>query len=148
MPEPYCLAMVLCDGIHRDATTGKYTILGTFSTLGAIQFPAQVSFCVYFSVTDGLGPTELYLRIVDASCDIADGSGQDEGVVCRTPPWAVEFVDPLMVLEVASAIRLILPRPGLYHCELWAGNDLLMSRRLLAIQGKAERPIDEGGSNA
>jgi len=142
MPEPYCLAMVLCDGVHRDATTGKFTILGTFSTFGAEEFPAQVRFCVYYAVTDGLGPTTLRLRIVDASCGIANGRGDDEGMVFSASS-DFDFESPLLILEATVSIGVVLPQAGLYHCELWAGNELLMSRRLLALQRQSQ-PDDEG----
>lgn len=134
MAEPYCLAMVLCDGVHRDFTTGKYTILGTFSTLGAYAFPAKISFCIYFAITDGLGPTRLRLRLVDAESGIVDkGENVTEGLVFEIET-DLAFEDPLAVVETVVAIRTALPRAGLYHCELWAGDDMLMSRRLLAVQ--------------
>ncbi len=123
--------MVLCDSIHRDATTGKFTILGTFSTLGAREFPAKVQFCVYYSVTDGLGPTAVRLRLVDASCHIANGVDPKEGVLFELS-WEFDLENPLLVLEGMAGIRAVIPKEGLYHCELWAGDDLLMSRRLLA----------------
>ena len=66
MVEPYCLAMVLCDGVHRDMGTGKFTLLGAFSTLHAAQFPAKVVFHVYFAITDGQGKTDISLRIMDS----------------------------------------------------------------------------------
>lgn len=132
MPEPYCLAMVLCDAVHRDATTGKFTILGTFSAFAADAFPAQVRCSVYYSVTDGLGPTSLRLRIVDAKQGIMDSISEDEGLVFEAST-EFDFESPLLVLEAAASIGVSLPKPGLYHCELWAGNELLMSRRLLAV---------------
>ena len=136
MPEPYCLAMVLCDGCHRDAATGKFTILGTFSTFVAREFPAQAQLAVYFSVTDGLGPTVLRLRIVDAEFGIVN-SGKEPGQVICQMEMEVSFEDPLVVMESAWGIKTDLPKPGLYHCELFAGDDLLMSRRMLAVQAQA-----------
>jgi len=135
--------MVLCDGVHRDATTGKFTILGTFSTLGAKEFPAQVRFCVYYAITDGLGPTALRLRIIDASCGIANGVGEDEGMVFSASSQ-FDFENPLLVLEAAVSIGVVLPQAGLYHCELWAGDELLMSRRLLAVQAERAQEDDKG----
>jgi hypothetical protein len=143
MPEPYCLAMVLCDGVHRDAATGKFTILGTFSTIGAREFPAKVGFCVYYAVTDGLGPATLRLQIVDASCDILDSADNADGMVFSAS-MDFDFVDPLLVLETRLSIGVELPKAGLYYCELWAGDDLLMSRRLLAVSTAGQEENDEG----
>ena len=131
--------MVLCDAVHRDFTTGKYTILGTFSTLGADTFPAKIRFCIYFAITDGLGSTKLRLRLVDAESGIVDQLEDDtEGPVFEIKT-EITFEDPLVVMEWVIAIEAALPKPGLYHCELWAGADLLMSRRLLAVQKITER---------
>ena len=131
--------MVLCDAVHRDFTTGKYTILGTFSTLGADTFPAKIRFCIYFAITDGLGSTRLRLRLVDAESGIVDQLEDDtEGPVFEIKT-EITFEDPLVVMEWVIAIEAALPKPGLYHCELWAGADLLMSRRLLAVQKITER---------
>ena len=144
MPEPYCLAMVLCDNVHQDATTGKFTILGTFSTLGARTFPAKVQFAVYHAVTDGLGPTDLRLRFVNASCGLINAD-DDEGVIFEFTQH-FDFANPLLVLESRTFIRTTIPAPGLYHCELWAGEELLMSRRVLASQ-VAQQAEGEGANN-
>jgi hypothetical protein len=126
--------MVLCDAVHRDFTTGKYTILGTFSTLGAYAFPAKISFSIYFAITDGLGQTKLRLRLVDAESGIVDtGENAAQGLVFQIET-DIALEDPLAVMETVVAIGTALPRAGLYHCELWAGDDMLMSRRLLAVQ--------------
>ena len=133
MAEPYCLAMVFCDAVHGDPTTGKHTILGTFSTVAANTFPAKVRFCIYFAITDGLGPTRLRLRLVDAESGIVDKSEYTEGPVFQMET-DITFDDPSVVIETAVALETVLPKPGIYLCELKAGDDPLMSRRLLAVQ--------------
>lgn len=135
MAEPYCLAMVLCDGVHRDVATGKFTLLGTFSTLGAAEFPAKVAFCVYFAITDGLGLTKISLRIVDSESEL---TGSHADPVWQIGPLDFDFQDPLLVLESVAYVQTELPKPGLYHCELSAGDELLMSRRILAVDGTEE----------
>ncbi len=133
MSEPYCLAMVLCDHVHRDGTTGKHTLLGTFSTFRAGKFPAKVAFCVYFAVTDGLGPTMLQLRLVDAASGLVDVSESEvEPVFAHSQEFS--FESPLVVLEGVFGFVTEIPKAGLYHCEMLAGNELLMSRRVLAVQ--------------
>ena len=139
MAQPYCLAMVLCDAVHRDAATGKFTILGTFSTLAVREYPTKVRFCVYYAVTDGLGPTTLRLRLVDAASGIADSAGGKHEKSVFEIRGDFGFDSPLAVVESTVGIETVLPRPGLYHCELWAGNDLLMSRRLMAVAREGEK---------
>lgn len=133
MAEPYCLAMVLCDSVHRDPGTGKSFILGTFSNFSSRTFPAKLRFCTYFSVTDALGPVTLRLQLVSASTDPVDALNEDDdpGRVFLMKVGQ-NFQSPLVVMEGMFGVETILPVPGLYHCELWANSEILMSRRLTA----------------
>lgn len=131
MHEPYCLAMVLCDSVHQDPATGKFTLLGTFSTFGASEFPASVLFVVYCAITDGQGKVPIKLRLVDSATDVAGDGGEpvfDEVI------GECDFSDPLMVFELRTLINCNLPEAGVYHCEIYGGDKLLMSRRLLAVR--------------
>ena len=125
--------MLLCDAIHRDPTTGKSTILGTFSTVTAAEYPAKVQFSVYAALTDGLGPTVLRFRLVDARADIADDEAND-GAVFEVAFPEIDIPNPLMVIEMASCVAINLPKAGLYHCEICIGESVLMSRRLIAVE--------------
>jgi hypothetical protein len=131
--NPYCLAMVICDAAHRDPSTGKMTILGTFSSFGSESYPARLRFCVYFAVTDGIGDVTIRLQLINATAGIIDPCDEDvqEGQVFAMRSEA-NFPGPFAVVESAIFIEVELPEPGQYHCELWANRDLLMSRRLLA----------------
>lgn len=128
MAEPYCLAMVLCDSVYQDPATGKFTLLGTFSTVGAKNFPTKTRFCVYCAVTDGLGKSEIKLKLVHAK----KGKEADDKMIFETPAIEIEFPSPIAVIEGVMKIEADLPNEGVYICELFAGNDLLMSRRLVA----------------
>jgi hypothetical protein len=64
MPEaqkPYCLALILCEVVHRTPGTGQFHLLGTFNRLKAGQLPVAAKFAVYFAVTDGAGPCPIGL---------------------------------------------------------------------------------------
>jgi len=132
--------MVICDGVHRDPTTGKITILGTFSNFAATRYPAQIQFFIYFAVTDGLGPTTLRIQILDAHAGFIDAQN-DEDAEGRILAIKTEgnFPSPLAVVESALGIGAEIPNPGTYHCELWAGNELLMSRRFIATLIRDEK---------
>jgi len=125
MAEPYCLAMVLCDAIHRDPGNGKCYLLGTFSTFHARSFPAESQFSIYFAITDGLGPTTFRLRVVDSGL----GSDAVEIFTFETEPLVIQ--SPLMVMETVVNIGIKFEKQGVYHCELYADDKPLMSRRLL-----------------
>lgn len=134
MTDPYCVAMVLCDAAHRDPATGKVTLLGTFSNVFAAAFPAKIRLCVYCAITDGFGPTTIRLQIVDAKAPTVDATheGEDPNRVFLIKS-ELDIESPLAVIETALGIETVLPSPGVYHCELWAGNSVLMARRLTAV---------------
>ena len=42
MPDkPQILSFVTCDGVHFDHASGKYYLLGVFSSIRAVRFPVQ-----------------------------------------------------------------------------------------------------------
>jgi len=130
MAEPYCLAMVLCDDTHQDPSTGKYTILGTFDTFAAREFPAFLQLTIYFAVTDGQGDCKLSLQLVDASAEPVDGSrdGEHDGRLFHAASDR-NFSSPLEVLEESVTVGFMVPKEGAYSCELWGNDEPLMSRR-------------------
>ena len=128
MAEPYCLAMVLCDSVYRDSTTGKCTILGTFSAFQASSFPSSLRFCIYFAVTDGIGPARFKIRLVHSD-SLLDES--DEAIEFTLPEVQIE--SPLAVNESFVLIQTVLNRPGQYHCELYVNDEPLMTRKLLVL---------------
>jgi hypothetical protein len=129
MADPYCLAMVLCDGVHRDRTTGKCTILGTFSVFHPTKLPAKVKFCVYAEVTDGHGKVDLTLRLTESHSLISE----EEEFRWQPESLAVQMDDPLAVYQLVFVVDTALPRAGQYHCELLANDTEIMARRLLVI---------------
>lgn len=125
-PAPMVLAMIICDAIYQDPATKKCTLLGTFSTINARQFPAvhrQLS--IHAAMTNGHGKTTIRLTVV----------GPDESA----PPLfsregMIEFADPRMVAELNFVItNLSLPRPGEYRLQLFGNDELLMERRLYVL---------------
>ena len=56
VPPPKVLAMVVCDQVHEDPSTGKYTILGTFDRVASPSFPyTQSAVTSFMQVTNGRG---------------------------------------------------------------------------------------------
>lgn len=129
MADPYCLAMVLCDNVHMDSTTGKQTILGTFSTVGAKDFPTRLEFAVYYAITDAVGDLELTFRIVDSKHGFEDNQPP-----VLEKPFQLNSPTPLAVMEGRILVDAVLPEPSVYHCELLADGNVLMSRRLVAVR--------------
>lgn len=121
--------MVLCDAVHRDPSTNKCTILGTFSTLRAREYPSPITFFVYYAVTDADGQVPLRLRLIDSKAIVDDTIDPVFEL-----DWEAASPSPLAVLEGQVGLTGIIPAPGVYHCELLHGDQPLMSRRLVAIQ--------------
>jgi hypothetical protein len=99
-------------------------LLGLFNGLYADAFPAPMprSF-VYLSVTDGRGPVELSLRLVDAD---------DEPLFEFDVPPAL-FRSPLDVKEVVGEVPPVtFPAPGLYRWQVLCGGTVIHERRLVA----------------
>jgi len=132
--------MVLCDATHQDRSTGKYTILGTFDTFAAPEFPAFLQLTIYFAVTDGQGDCKLSLQLVNASAEPVDGSaeGDQDGRLFHAAS-DVSFSSPLEVLEESVTVGFMVPEEGAYHCELWGNGKPLMSRRFAVDR----RPVSE-----
>ncbi len=123
---PYPLAMVICDAIWPDPGTGKFTLLGTFSTIHARKFPTRHGLlAVFVSLTDGHGPTPVKLQVVDAN---------EARAVIGMTEQIVDFTDPRMVVETAYHLAgLVFEEPGEYRFQLLAHEELLMERRVLVV---------------
>lgn len=127
VPPPYPLAMVVCDNIHRDPGSGKVFLLGSFSTIHAINFPARHGLMgLYVELTNGRGMVPIRIRLIDANEE-------------RDPLWEeahdCEFPDPRMVMQVASLLGgITFPEPGEYRFQIFASGEFLMERRLLVSQ--------------
>jgi hypothetical protein len=123
-PPPFPLAMVVCDGIHRDPGTGKLTLLGCFSVIGVAELPAvHESMGLYIELTNGRGKVPFLCRLVDANEDLE-------------PLWEhkdeIEIEDPRVVLQIALPIQNVLfSQAGEYRIQLYACNEFLMERRVL-----------------
>lgn len=128
-PPPKALAFLVCDYIHRDASTGKATLFGCFANLYAPDFPIKVPMvAVYAVVTDGHGKVPIRVKIVDA----------DESIEpINDSTFEVEFTDPRMTAEVIGFLTdVVFPRAGEYRLQLYAWEDCLVERKILASVSK------------
>ena len=130
VPPPFALAIGVCDLVYRDRGTGKRFIMGCFSVVHAVEFPAiHPSLGIYLDLTNGRGQVTIRVQIVDAD---------DE----RDPIWSaesqVDFVDPRMVAELDYMIGgVTFPEPGEYRVQVFASDQFIIERRLLV--NKMER---------
>ena len=124
---PICLALIICDAIWTDRSTGKRTILGTFSNIFSRSFPAQHPvLSVHCSLTDGHGETDILLKLVDVD-EIDPPLLEQES--------KISFGDPRMICEMDAFFSgLTFPHPGEYRLQIFGAGTLLMERRILAVQ--------------
>ena len=100
-------------------------------------FPLSVSSLgLYIALTDGRGKIPIRVRIIDA----------DE----TRPPvvegeYEFEFNDPRMIAEICMNMQgLTFPEPGEYRCQVFAGNEFLIERRIIAVR-VTQNPDAESG---
>ena len=135
---PYALALIVCDAIWRDPGTGKRTILGCFSVIGAKSFPTKHPLiAVYAAVTDAHGVVPITLRLVDM-----DESGPPLAELKVEP----KVEDPRAVLELDFGLmNVVLPAPGEYRLQLKSLETLLMERRIVVMKiGEQAHDADAG----
>lgn len=135
MADPYCLAMVLCDHVHRDLSTGKCTIIGTCNSFFAREFPARIAFDLYLAITDGLGPTRLAVRLVTPEYSLDQDKGE---LIIQVESDQFDIESPLVVLECAMKIGTTVNAPGQYHCDLLINDCPIMSRRIVVVHHRPE----------
>lgn len=129
---PFPLSIIVCDQIHSDPSTGKKTILGIFSAIGAVEFPCKhPRMGVFIELTGGHGRFPFEFKIVDCNEEF-DPLFQAFG--------DIEFSDPRAVLEMGFEItNLEFRQPGEYRCQVFANNEFLIERRLLVQQIPTEQ---------
>lgn len=133
---PYCLAMMLCDQVYREPTTKKVSILGAFDSL-FLKGPGSTPFCVFFALTDGHGEIKINVKIRHCKSDFSDD--QDNEIATPRDGISLNFVDPLQVFEGVFVVQSTFSKAGVYFCELYAGSNRIMFRRLTVNMESGER---------
>lgn len=120
---PDVIALLFADDVHHDLATGKFSIMGTYSSITAPVFPwQQPALLVYMAFTDGRGKTPMTLRLVDAS--------QSRPAIFESNA-VMHFSDPAATSEHAFyQDNMLFPEAGEYRLQLLAGGQLLRERRL------------------
>jgi hypothetical protein len=138
LPPPDVLAVLICDQIITDRLTGKQSLIGMFSRIHSLVFPAlHPQLSVFVALTDGHGKTELTIRIVDSNESrppLVEGKG------------GVHFQNPRAIANLALQFNgLRFPEPGQYRVQLWSGTALLKEARLELVLAVARPPQGQPG---
>lgn len=130
--DPVVNAMLLCDHVHRDPTTGKHTLLGVLDTLRLPFLPAVLEAAAfYLSLTNLRGTYRLELAWLRGDTE------EELARLVRTAPTVMR--DPLARVELALRIPagLPVPVPGRYILRFYANSRLV--KDLAIIVARAAR---------
>lgn len=130
--KPSPIALVLCDSIYRDETTGKTALVGLFNNISARELPmVHPRLSIFASITGLRENSHVKLEIVEAETgeSVASANGP-------MPPGA----NPLTVADMSFVIGNIeFTNQGLYYVQFWVNDHLLFCRPFrvkLTVQGK------------
>lgn len=132
---PQCLAMVLCDHVHHDASNGKYFLLGTFDVLPVRKFPALVQFAVYLVLGGGRGDCRLSVLVSHVDSLVED---ELDAVSFELP--AIQFHDPVATTQICFTATGTYHAPGAYNCALLANDEQIAMRRLTLVETGGKAP--------
>ena len=134
--RPQALAMMLCDAVWRDPSTGKTFIQGGFTAVSAREFPCVLSrFSAYIALTDLVGAVPIRIRLV-----YLDGNGAPPQEV-NSAQAKVDSGDRLAVAEGECLFQdVVFERPGEYRLILECDGEPVLERRLMAMPAGAHRP--------
>ena len=133
--NPTALSMIICDHVWRDPCEGKSTIIGTFTTLNADNFPFRHPvLAIYFALTDGHGDVMVKLRLIDVD---------DEHPPIFEIMTNLRFNVPHDIVEKGVEIgRPLFPRAGEYRLQMFTNGELLIERRL-SVRSRLRRSAPE-----
>ncbi len=122
---PMVLGFLICDGAHRDPTTGKWTLFGLFNSIGGKEYPMRHPMMIaYLALTDVYGKLALRFELVD--------SDNDESIFAMNAELTVS--DPRTMADLVVPFRdVVFPKQGEYRLQVFAGNQFLIERRLTAM---------------
>ena len=125
--EPTCMAFVLCEYAHRDARTGRYTLLGTVNNIEGAFFPGESpEIFVYVALTDGRGSQRVSIQLIDVD------DAEDEPM--HESSSLVSFKTPETIVEIAFRIPpMRFARPDIFRLQLLA-NDAIIAERSYVVK--------------
>ena len=135
---PYCTALLVCDFVHRDSSTRKYTILGTFDRLFChrnLHEPTPTG--IFLSLANGHGEIHYDLELVHS-----DDYKNSEKPIFNLG-FDVGFENPLQPVEVGLNIQVAYQKVGVFYWQLWAGEGAdrqMLLEKPLTVMTPPEQP--------
>jgi hypothetical protein len=121
-PPPIAVALVLCKYVHfEEGGSRDVSLIGCFSRLGVVSFPATLSFYVYAALTNARGEATIRITI----------ERLDTGEEIDTYQIRLRFPDKLAVGHLSLRIKdCLFPVEGWYQVTLYADGQWVSRRRL------------------
>lgn len=121
---PVLTGPVICDVAARDPSTGKWSLLGVFSSVWAMKFPTKRPMTVYFKLSDAEGRYEIKINFVNA----------DDGVQIATASVEARIDDRLESPDIAVPFAsLDFAKVGRYEFQVWVNASFLGSVSIDAL---------------
>lgn len=125
--KPSVQAFLVCDNVIADGSTGKKTIVGTFTHVRARSFPCLVGqLALYFCLTDAEGKYQFTIELIYLD--------QDKIIGKALLPEVVEIKDRLDIFDVGITLPpTLFPGPGRYEFRLSANGQFVARKDFSAI---------------
>jgi len=129
---PMGLALLLCDVVIEDKTTGKKSLIGLFDRIHTQAFPCvHSSMAVFVSLTGGHG---------DCPCEITCRH-EDGETVAFSLRGDIKFPDPAKVVDLIFRLNGVrFPKPGTYWVHFFADEVPIMMRPLRLERARLQPP--------
>ena len=113
--QPIVHAIVLCDQFHREPTTKKFTLLGIFDGINALEFPVTQEPLAFYIAMSGIRTKEdVTLRVVRFNED----DGSDKTII--ETEVTISGPDPNTVLQIAGYLPPFdIEEPGQYYFHVF-----------------------------
>jgi hypothetical protein len=132
---PIVLSTIVCDRVLLDAPTKMSSLISIRDGIVAAKYPARHPQLFFFAeMTNGHEDTQITVRLVDV---------QNNDKVMAEKTSKVKFDDVKRVVTIVLGFEgLVFPHTGEYYFQLYAGQELLSSRRIVCLQIKPGRKND------
>ena len=133
--SPMGLALLLCDTIIEDRSTGKKSLIGLFSQIHAPKLPCiHPSMTMLVSMTGGQGEYPCLI-----TCEHPDLDKPVFSLPCK-----MKFENPFQVVDYVFQLKAVrFPLPNKYSINVKIDDYLVMTRPLL-VQAKKLETMEQG----
>ena len=115
-PPPVCKAILLCDNVTRDRTTGKSSVIGIFDTFLVSSLPGSTSPCkLFLALVDGIGEYTIRAEVHDL---------KEGAALARSPTGEINFPQRRIQRELWLPVAaLSFTHPGSYDLVVFADDN-------------------------